>query len=421
MHSIREIRTFESLKLRGFRLLWQNHIAAAMGMSMDQAARSWLIYSLTHSAMHLGMVNAVRGAPLLIFGIFAGTLADRIDRRKLLYITQLINAFLNFVLATLILMEQIQIWHIYVTGFLAGAVMALQQPSRQSLLNDLVGKRYLMNAIALSTAAMNVSKSVGPAVAGLLIQYFGIDIAYYGQAAAYVFASIFLFQIHDVKPDAAADSFHPASRQSFLSSLKEGFVYVYNHKIILALMVLGLAPAILAMPYQTLMPMFAVDVFHGDAVLQGILLTTTGAGAILGSLIMASMASLQGSGKFLIIAAGAFGLSLIFFSQASFIGLALVSIFLCGMFFTGYAAQDQTIIQLLTPAELRGRVLGVYFLDHGLMPLGSLLAGALAAWLGAPWAVTLMGGSCLLLVVGVAVFIPGIWKLSFQQEQHGTK
>ena len=154
-----------------------------------------------------------------------------------------------------------------------------------------------MNAIALSTAAMNVSKSVGPAIAGVLIQYFGIDVAYYGQTAAYIFASFFIFQISTVKKDSSPDSFETIEHQSFLTSLKEGFVYVFNHKIILALMVLGLAPALLAMPYQTLMPMFAIDVFHGDAMLQGVLLTTVGTGAILGSLIMAGAAALQGSGK----------------------------------------------------------------------------------------------------------------------------
>ena len=175
-------------------------------------------------------------------------------------------------------------------------------------------------------------------------------------------------------------------------------------------MVLGLAPILLGNPYTSLMPIFAIDVLHGNASTQGLLLTMAGVGALLGALTIASLGRRQGSGKLLIVGAAGFGLSLVFFSRSPVLWMAMVFTFLAGLSNTSYNSQNQTIIQTLTPAEVRGRVLGVYSLDRGLMPVGSLLAGALAAWLGGPWAVTIMGTSCSLLVIGVAVLKPDIWK-----------
>jgi MFS family permease len=362
--------------------------------------------------MELGLVSAVRGIPLLAFGIFSGVIADRTDRKTLLLVAQIINAILNLILATLILTGQVEIWHIYVTAFIAGTAMSLQQPSRQALVHDIVGDKYLMNAIALTSASFNIARSVGPALCGVLINALGIDMAYYGQAAVYIFATICLFPIKIPQTQNHFDSLKTVADQSFITSLKEGFSYVFNHKMILVLMVLGLAPILLAMPYMSLMPIFAVDIFHGDAMLQGILLTTIGVGAVVGALTMATMSDWQGRGKLLIIAASGFGFFLVLFSQSPVLWMAMIFVFMTGLFHSSYGSQNQTIIQLLTPAELKGRVLGIYFLDQGLMPLGSLLAGALATWLGGPWAVTIMGTSCMLLAIGIAIAVPEVWKLN---------
>jgi MFS family permease len=180
--------------------------------------------------------------------------------------------------------------------------------------------------------------------------------------------------------------------------------------MILALMVLGLAPILLGMPYTSLMPVFAIDVLHGDSSTQGLLLTMGGIGAVIGALTIASLGQRQGSGKLLIAGAAGFGLSLVFFARSPVLWMAMVFTFLAGLTNSGYTSQNQTIIQTLTPSEIRGRVLGVYLLNRGLMPIGSLIAGALASFLGGPWAVTIMGASCFLLVIGVALFKPDMWK-----------
>ena len=161
MSLIRNIRTFESLGLRDYRLLWLGGLNTSIALWMDQVTRAWLIYALTHSAMQLGLVSAVRGIPLLALGAIAGAVADRYSRKAQIIIAQVANAILNIILAILVLTGHVQPWHVYVTGFLTGTAQAFQQPARQALINDLVGRGLLLNAIALNSAALNVSRSVG--------------------------------------------------------------------------------------------------------------------------------------------------------------------------------------------------------------------------------------------------------------------
>ena len=376
-----------------------------MGQWMDQTSRTWLIYQLTGSPLQLGLISAARGAPLLLFGVLAGVVADRYGRKAQLIIAQMVNAALNVALATLVLTGHVEVWQVYVTGFLSGTVQAFQQPARQALVNDLVGEKYLLNAISLNSAAVNLSRSLGPGICGLLISGFGVDISYYVQAVMYAGASLWTLQI--VIPPRSRQT--PISDgQSFLSSANEGISYILRHRLILALMVLGLAPILLGMPFMSLMPVFA----SGNATHQGLLLSGLGIGAVLGALTIASIGHRQGSGKLMIVGAAGFGLSLVFFSHSPSIFIAIVFTFLAGLSNSAYTSQDQTIIQMLAPAKLRGRILGVYFLNRGLMPVGSLLAGGLATWLTAPNAVLVMGSLCFLLAVGVAFFVSDIWKLN---------
>jgi MFS family permease len=298
---------------------------------------------------------------------------------------------------------------VYVTAFLAGTVQAFQQPARQALINDLVGGERLLNAVSLNSAALNLSRSIGPAVCGVIIAASGVDVSYYVQAFLYAAATLWTIQIRVPKH---AD--HPLLQRSepqlsFLASAKEGFAYIGQHRLILALMVLGLAPILLGMPYQSLMPIFAIDVLHGGPTTQGLLVGAMGVGAVVGGLIIASLGRRQGNGKLLIAGAAGFGLSLILFARSPVVWMAACFTFLVGLSNSAYTSQDQTIIQTITEPKLRGRVLGVYLLNRGLMPIGSLLAGALATWFGGPWAVSIMGASCFLLAVGVAVSYRPLW------------
>ncbi len=393
-----------------------------MGQWMDQAARGWLIYTLTGSAMQLGLVSAMRGAPLLFFGVVAGVVADRYGRKAQLIIAQVVNAILNLVLATLILTHRIQVWHVYVTGFLAGTVQAFQQPARQVLINDLVGREHLMNAIALNSAAFNLSRSLGPALCGVLIQAFGVDVSYYVQAAFYAFATLWTGQMRVPKRAFRTRLAGTASSgRSIFGSANEGFRYILSNRLILALMTLALAPILLGMPYTTLMPVFALGVLKGDATTQGLLLTMVGAGAVCGALTVASLGKRQGSGKLLVLAAAAFGVSLVLFSRSQVLWLSMAFAMLAGFSNASYTSQDQTMMQMLTPDSLRGRVMGTYMLNRGLMPVGSLIAGALATAFGGPWAVTIMGASCVLLAAGVGIWVPQLWRIKAVSEDGETE
>jgi MFS transporter, DHA1 family, staphyloferrin A biosynthesis exporter len=409
MSRLTRLSTFESLTLRDFRFLWLGQVTTSMGQWMDQFSRTWLIFQLTRSPMALGIVSAARGVPLLIFGIAAGVAADRYGRKAQLIIAQITNAVLNVILATLILTGKVQVWHVYVTALLAGTVQAFQQPARQALINDLVGGERLLNAVSLNSAALNLSRSIGPAVCGVIIAASGVDVSYYVQAFLYAAATLWTFQIR--VPKHADQPSRPANepQQSFLASAKEGFAYIGSHRLILALMVLGLAPILLGMPYQSLMPIFAVDVLHGGPTTQGLLVGAMGAGAVVGGLVIASLGRRQGNGKLLIAGAAGFGLSLILFSRSPVVWMAACFTFLVGLSNSAYTSQDQTIIQTVTEPRLRGRVLGVYLLNRGLMPVGSILAGALATWFGGPWAVSLMGFSCLILAICVPIFYRPLW------------
>jgi MFS family permease len=402
-------RTFESLRIRDYRFLWLGQLTTSMGQWMDQVTRTWLIYLMTGSAFQLGLISAARGVPLLLFGTIAGAVADRYGRKSQLVIAQCTNAVLNATLATLVLTGNVQPWHVYATGFLAGTVQAFQQPARQVLINDVVGRKNLLNAISLNSAALNVSRGLGPGISGLVIAFLGVPVSYFIQAGLYAFATVWTFQIR--VPANAVHSVKSKANESIFGSTLEGLRYVGANKIILGLMVLGLAPMVLGMPFISLMPLFAIHVFNGDSTTQGWLSMMVGVGAVAGTLTMASLDRAQTSGKLLIIGAIVFGLSLVLFSLSPVLALAMSFTLIAGFANGGYTSQNQTMIQLLSPSEMRGRIMGLYLLNRGLMPIGSILAGTLATFFGGPLAVTFMGASCLCLAIGVALFAPAIWNL----------
>lgn len=440
---IPRVRTFNSLRFRDFRLLWLGQGGNSMGQWMDQVARSWLVYQITGSAVDLGLVSAMRGVPMLFFSIIAGVVADRGDRKTQLVIAQVTNVILNLAVATLVLIGRIEVWHIYVSALMAGAAMAFQQPARQSLVLDLVRREDLSNAVAINAAIFNLMRSIGPAMAGATIAIVGVTGSYYIQAAVYAWATLWTVQMKvpnnrashetvkskqiDLQPAPAEDGkTRPvppeqdnvtADRQtgrmsrandSFFGSLKEGFQYVFRNSLILSLMFLALAPTLLGMPFASLMPIFALDVLHGTSVEQGMLLSSVGIGALIGALAIASIGSFRRKGMLLLAGATMFGLSLIAFSQSGSMPLAMFFLLIVGISNASYGSQNQTIIQSLAPANLRGRVMSIYMLNQGLMPLGALLAGFLAHWLGGPWAVTIMGAGCTAVALGVAVIRPEI-------------
>ena len=405
------LSTFDSLHVRDYRLLWLGQIGSTMGQWMDQVTRGWLIYQMTGSAVQLGLATAMRGFPLLIFGVIAGVVADRSGRKRLLVIAQFTNAIINVVLATLVLMHHVHPWHIYVTGFMAGTVQAFQQPARQTLISDIVGNKQLVNALALNSAVLNGSRAIGPAIAGIVIALIGPDGSYYIQAALYLFATVWTLQMR-VPDRAAAGAGKP--NESMLSSAKEGLVYVSTHRDLRPLMLLALGPVMLGFPYTSLMPIFAQDVLHGGARLQGLLLTCVGIGALGGALTVASMRRKYAYSWPVIVGATAFGVALTAFSQSHWVFLSCGLGFIIGIFSVTYQTQDQTLAQIIAPPRLRGRVMSIWLLNRGLLPVGTLIAGTLAGVFGGPDALLIMAVSSIAVVWTAVLTAPGFIKLKIE-------
>jgi MFS family permease len=404
----RRFRTFDSLSVRDYRLLWFAQINNSMGQWMDQVTRGWLIYTLTGSPVQLGLAMATRSIPLLFFGVIAGALADRTGRKVQLIVAQVTNCGLNLTLATLVLTGWVEPWHVYVSGFMAGTVQAFQQPARQTLISDIVGNERLMNALALNSTAVNTSRAVGPSIAGVLITVLGVAGSYYVQAAMYALASMWTSQLR--VPDRSSDR-EGREREGFLQSIVSGFRYIRQTPDIRTLMLLALGPLTFGMSYMSLMPLVAKDILGGGAALQGLLLTSVGIGSVSGAVIVASMHRTHGYGLPVVIGATGFSCAVMGLATSTWIPLSLGLGALIGAFNVTYNTQNQTLLQVMTPRYVRGRVLSIFQLDRGLVPLGALLAGFLASEFGGGAAMRIMSVLALAVVFLVVVTRPQILRL----------
>src|SRR5262245_7800357 len=408
------IHTFDSLSIRDYRLLWLGQVDTSLGQWMDSITRGYLIYHITSSPMQLGLASAMRGIPLFLFGLVAGAVADRSGRKAQLIIAQITNAILNILLATLVFTDHVQPWHVYVTGFLVGTVQAFQNPARQTLISDIVGPKHLINALALNSMALNSSRAVGPALAGLLIASVGVHGSYYVQALMYLIATVWTVQMRI--PERSRESVGVAN-EPLWQSIKEGFAYVGTNMNIRTQLILALGPLTLAMPFTNMLPIFAKDVLHGGAQLQGLLLSVFGIGSLLGALVVASIPRRNAYALPAVLGATVFSISVFFFGLSHWVWLSLTCAFMGGVFMTTYQTQDQALLQLSAPRHIRGRVMSFYLISRATVPIGTLFAGVLAHYFSGPAAVQMMSLSALGLVVLVVGTHPGFLRLKVNLEE----
>ncbi len=348
----------------------------------------------------LALVNVLRAVPMLGLGILAGVLADRFDKRKLLIICKTCTLVNKLVLAVLITTGVIEVWHVLLTAFLIGCSMAFEQPTRTALIPSLVAKDELQNAIALNSVAADMTRVVGPGVAGVLIAPLGIDGVYYAASGVYVVALITTIMLR-VPPVIAR-----VEKTSVWADTGEGFRYIYKEKVILILMVLALIPMLFGMPYMTLMPIFADKVFHAGSSGYGWLQSASGVGALLVVLLIAAMRNIRRRGFFIILGTFAFGAFLTLFSQSTWLPLSLILIAFVGFVSTAPRVLINTKLLETAPPEMHGRVMAVYTLDRGLMSFGTMMVGPLADVIGAPLTVLAMGGSLMLLALSMGIGVP---------------
>jgi MFS family permease len=392
-----------SLRHRQFRYLWLGQLATTNGLWMDQVTRGWLVYELTGSAGQLALASAVRSLPLLFFGLFAGALADRVDRKRLLMGAQTLNVVLNLLLAGLIFGGVVEVWHVYVTGFLSGIGQAVQQPARQSLLPGLVPREDLQNAVVLNSGILNIAQAVGPAVGGVLVATVGMGWTYVAQALLFAVGV-------GVTSVLVTPPLRPRTgRESVLASIAAGLRYVRGNSVLLALLLLALVPMLFGSPYTSLVPLFAAEILEAGPQLTGALLAATGIGSIVSLLVLASTPPVRRMGRLLVIGAVAFGLSIALFAVSTVFLVSFVLLFIAGLTRGAYRTMNHTMLLAETDDEYLGRVNSIYLLDRGLVPLGTLLLGLLATLLGAPEAVFLMGLTCAALSLASVAVSRRLW------------
>jgi predicted MFS family arabinose efflux permease len=385
------LRPFSS---QAYRYLFVGTMLTMTGNFMQQVAQGWLIYDLTSSPSWLGVVSFARGLPMLILALVAGVVVDRFDRRVVLITAQGLTALIAVILALLIATGLIQPWHVALTAFLSGCLFVLIIPARQALLSSTIERSQLGPAIALMSTGQNSGRIIGPALAGVLIAALGVAMSFAVQAFGFVLALLCALMLGP-QPTAQA-----SRRGSALSSLTAGLRYVWGDSTVLALTSLQAIPAFLIMPYTQLLPIFARDILHTGPDGLGTLMMANGIGSVVGSVVIVLL-PFRRQGLFLLTSLASLGLLLVFFAASTWLPLSIGIMGLIGLAQAIYLASNNTLVQVATPDELRGRVMSVYMMSWGLMPLGSLPQGVLADWLGAP---IVVAGTGLLSCLGVILF-----------------
>ena len=402
--SIREVgwrRTFGTLGVPAYRTMWYGMVAGFVAMQLNIVARGYLAYEITGSATALGVVSLAWGIPMIVLSLFGGVVADRAQKRSVLLLTQTSMVGLSLITAVLVHAGLIEIWHLFVIGLGQGAVFAFNMPSRQAIIPELVGHDKLMNAIALNNAGMNVSRVLGPALAGILISipFIGMTGAFYFMTALYVIAVWSIWRLPEGKISTRA-------RQPMVTELKSGFVYIRKTPTLMVLIGLAFIPILFGMPYQMLMPVFASDVFHVKEVGLGLLFASVGVGALIGSLFIASFSDMSNRGRVQSLTGIGFGLTLIWFAASSSFFMAMIAVAALGLVSSAYMSLNNSMIMEHTNEEYYGRVMSIFMMTFSLMPLSAMPMGVLADTIGAPITVGVSGAIVAIFVVAMVLFVP---------------
>jgi MFS family permease len=381
--------TLRALHHRNYRLFFGGQMVSLIGTWMQMVAQSWLVYRLTGSSVKLGAVGFCSQIPVLLLATVGGTVADRYPKHPIVVATQTISMLLAFVLAVLTFTGTVKIWHVFVMASLLGTVNAFDIPARQSFIVEMVGKTDLMNAIALNAAIMNLSRVVGPAIAGVTVALIGESWCFLLNGVSFlaVIAGLLLMRLPPRAAGPARGGPHPP--------LNEGFLFIRRHPAVLATLALLGTISFCGMPYSVLMPIFADGILHGGPRALGTLMGAAGLGAVAGTLMLASRQRVHGLVRWMAWAASVSGLALMAFSASRIYWLSFVLLIPVGGSMMVAMASTNTLVQSMVPDALRGRVMAVHTMMFlGMAPFGQLLAGAVASRIGVPLTVAAGGILC---------------------------
>lgn len=380
---------FSALQYRDFRLFWFGQIVSLSGTWMQSVAQGWLVYSLTKSPFYLGLVAASGSLPILLFTLAGGVAADRFRKRNLLLTTQALSILPAFLLGILTDINMITVWQVAILAAVLGTVNAFDIPARQSFLIELVGKENLTSAIALNSAAFHGARMIGPLVAGVTIASLGLPACFYLNALSFVAVIIALsrMDIRGARKDASI---------SLVKDFKEGIHFIRSKPEIYRTILLIGVFSLVAMPFITLLPVFAGEVLKAGATGFGFLVGATGAGALAAALSLAFRRDIPDKGRFISIAALISSAALLVFSISANFILSFAALLLVGWGLVSFLATANSFIQLSVPDNLRGRVMSVFTLVFlGTAPLGNSIAGVVADYIGSPALVTISSIICM--------------------------
>ncbi len=397
--------TFESLKIRDFRVLWFGFMGSWTGMQFQQVARGYLAYRLTGSAFAIGIVTLATGLPRIVLSPIGGYLADRFKKRDVIVWTSLPMTLMSLATGVLYVDHLLTISWLVVLGFLQGVCFGFLMPARQSYAPQVVGTGHLLpNAVALNNAGMNMTRVAGPAIAGLLIAtpHFGLSGTFFAIAACWLWVTWSAFRVNN-------QGVPTGPRKRMGESVRDGFSYVRHMPGLMVLMSLGFVPLALGMPYLNLMPAVADGPLHGGSTLLGVLLSIGGVGSLVGTLIVASFARYPKKAALQLLLGVSFGLSLVgfsFFVHLNDLAFAIPFLFLTGMTGDAYQALNSSLIMMNTEPGQYGRVMGVYMVAQSIRPISVMPVSAVADQIGTPITLLASGAIVAVFVAGVAALYP---------------
>ena len=388
-----------------FRIFWAASLLGIVSFMISTVSRGWLILDMTDSAFLVTAINAIGMLPTLVFSLFGGVIADRVNRKLVLITCDGSSSIIVILLMILVYTDTIQLWNLFALTMIHGTVFAISMPARATLVSNLVNHKDMASAIALFTSAFSVSQMVGPAMAGYLINSQGMSSPFLISGIMLMPAVILLLRL---KIPGAENGNKYKDQPSVMQSIIQGLQYVLEHRVITGLILMGVATTVFAMPYQTLLPVFARDILDVGASGLGWLGGLAGVGAIIGSVTVASSSNTRFMKFLMIVGSIGLGLFLVLFAVSTNYIFSLVTIFCLGFLFQIFMTSNFTFVQLIAPDHVRGRVVSIRMIAFGLSPFGMILLGTGAESVGPGAAVAIAGLIALALILMIIIVVPSM-------------
>ena len=402
---------FTALQNRDFRFLWAGNLGAQFAMQMQVVARGWLIYAMTNSPISLTWVLLSFAIPSFLFSLFGGVIADRLQKKRVMIVAQMLNCVATLIMAIIIIQGHVTFMDFIYFGAFNGMVLSLSMPSRQSVIPEIVGEETLFNAMALATASMNLSRVCGPALAGGIIAViahgdttstFGVGVVYF------IIAALYLVSVVTLGAMGYEGNSTITEKKGIFEDITAGLGYMWQTPLVFGLLLTSFVPMLFGMPVQFLMPAFNQDILGGGPDDLGLMMGAMGGGALTGSLVLARLGDLRRKGFWLLGIGVVWAIFMGIFAFTHTLLVAMFAVALVGLCSSMFMAMNMSLVQLAVNPVMRGRVNSIMMMTFGLMPIGVIPVGFIAEHYGIDLALKISAGLLALVIVMLGVFIPAI-------------